>query len=240
MLRLAALMLWITLPAQAETALAAVAANFADTAKTLALQFNTNSGHEIEITTGATGKLYAQINQGAPFDLLLSADVETPAKLTADGHGKPFAYALGKLTLWMPVAAADSTPTAALQNPATRHIAIANPNLAPYGKASLAAISAMGLSTTISDKIVMGQNIGQAFALVKSGAADAGFIAHSALPTNAKGLVWAVTPSFYPAIRQDAILLKHGAQNAAAYGFLGYLSSPEARAIIAQKGYGLP
>jgi molybdate transport system substrate-binding protein len=240
MLRLAALMLWIALPAQAETALAAVAANFADTAKTLAAQFRTNTGHEVEITTGATGKLFAQITQGAPFDLLLSADAETPARLAADGHGAPFTYALGKLTLWIPSAAAKTSAEVALEGPATRHIAIANPDLAPYGKASLAAIDAMGLSPAIRDKIVMGQNIGQAFALVQSGAAEAGFIAHSALPPDAKGLIWEVTPSLYPAIRQDAILLKHGAENPAALGFLAYLSSPEARATIAQNGYALP
>ncbi|MGO4907188.1 molybdate ABC transporter substrate-binding protein [Pseudorhodobacter sp. W20_MBD10_FR17] len=240
MLRLAALFLCVSFPAQAETALVAVAANFAQTAAKLADQFQAQTGHHIDITTGSTGKLYAQITQGAPFDVLLSADSETPARLFADGHGQPQPYAIGLLTLWAPLAATGLAPADLLQSPSIRHIAIANPDLAPYGQAAVAALQAMGLDATLKDKIVMGQNVGQAFAMVDTGAAEAGFIAKSALPTAAKGYVWDVPASLAPPIQQDAILLQHGAKNPAAIGFLAYLTSPSARQTISQNGYGLP
>lgn len=230
----------LPLPAQAETAVAAVAANFVGTATALANQFQAETGHVLELTTGSTGKLYAQISQGAPFDLMLSADAATPARLHAEGHGMPQPYAVGILTLWAPNLPADSDPTVTLQDPSVRHIAIANPDLAPYGLATVAALNAMGLYDAIAEKIVMGQNIGQTFAMVDSGAAEAGFIARSALPDDAKGYVWDVTPSLYPAIRQDAIVLQHGADNPAATAFLHYLTSPAAHDIITQFGYGLP
>ncbi len=244
MLRLAALLCCITLPAlpqpaRAETALAAVAANFADAAETLATQFQAETGHFVQITTGSTGKLYAQITQGAPYDLLLSADAATPARLHAEGHGQPQPYAIGILTLWAPDMPPGVDPTVTLQSDKIRHIAIANPDLAPYGHATVLALTAMGFYDAIQDKIVMGQNIGQTFALVDSGAAEAGFVARSALKAR-KGYVWDVTPSLYPPIQQDAILLKHGADNPAATAFLAYLSTPAARALIAQSGYGLP
>jgi molybdate transport system substrate-binding protein len=245
MLRLAALFLCAALPAQtqmaqADTALAAVAANFAQTATQLAKQFQSETGQHIDITTGSTGKLYAQITQGAPFDLLLSADSDIPARLHVVGHGQPQPYAIGILTLWAPNMPADQDPTGMLQSDGIRHIAIANPDLAPYGQATVAALKAMGFYDSIADKIVMGQNIGQTFAMVESGAAEAGFIARSALPSNPKGYVWDVTPSLHPPIQQDAILLQHGHDNPAATGFLAYLTSPNARQIIAQNGYGLP
>ena len=255
MLRLCALLLCLALPTLAQTAraqtappetahpktaLAAVAANFADTAKALAAQFQRETGQEVQITTGSTGKLYAQITQGAPFDLMLSADAEAPARLHEAGHGTPQPYATGILTLWVPGQPAGSPPAALLQDNSIRHIAIANPALAPYGKATVTALQAMGLDAALKDKIVMGQNIGQAFALVQSGAAEAGFIARSALPAQANGYVWDVTPSLYPPIRQDAILLQHGADNPAATAFLAFLGTPSARALIVQSGYGLP
>lgn len=247
MQRLAALFLFLCLAlplqanlARADTALAAVAANFADTAKRLASQFQTETGHELQITTGSTGKLYAQISQGAPFDLMLSADAATPARLFAEGHGQPQPYAIGILTLWAPYMPQGRDPAALLQDQSIRHIAIANPDLAPYGKATVAALSAIGLYDAVSGKIVMGQNIGQTFALVERGAAEAGFVARSALPQDAKGYVWDVPPDLYPTIQQDALVLKHGAGNAAATAFLLYLTTSSARETIAQSGYTLP
>lgn len=247
MFRRAALLLCLTLPlhtapALSETALVAVAANFADAAQALATQFQAENDHFIQITTGSTGKLFAQITQGAPYDLLLSADVATPERLFHDGHGLPVPYAIGILTLYAPNLPADADPFSALQGGNVRHIAIANPDLAPYGHAAIVALTAMGTYTAIQGKIVMGQNIGQTFALVDSGAADAGFVARSALTTLTahKGLIWDVTPDLYPPIQQDAVLLKHGMDNPAASAFLTYLSSPAAREIIAHRGYGLP
>jgi molybdate transport system substrate-binding protein len=226
--------------AQAETALAAVAANFAEAAAQLAAQFHTDTGHELALTTGSTGKLFAQIGQGAPFDLMLSADAETPARLHDQGHGKPQAYAVGILTLWAPKLLPDQNPTTALEDARLRHIAIANPELAPYGKAAIVALGAMGLNSILKDKIVMGQNVGQTFALVQSGAAEAGFIAKSALPSDAEGLVWDVAPGLYPPIQQDAIVLKHGAENPAALAFMDYLNSAAGQSIITKYGYRLP
>ncbi|QCO55057.1 molybdate ABC transporter substrate-binding protein [Pseudorhodobacter turbinis] len=232
-------LLLLAAPANADTALAAVAANFASAATELATGFTAQTGHEVQITTGSTGKLYAQITAGAPFDLMLSADAATPARLQAEGHGTAAPYAIGVLTLWAPDMPKDSTPRALL-DASIRHIAIANPDLAPYGAAAKSALTKMRLFDAITDKIVMGQNIGQTFALVQSGAAEAGFIARSALAGNVTGYAWDVSPDLYPTIRQDAILLAHGKDNAAAQGFLEYLASDAARDVIARYGYDLP
>lgn len=232
-------LLLLAAPAQAETALAAVAANFAGAAQALVTAYADDTGHKIQLTTGSTGKLYAQIGQGAPFDLLLSADAAIPAKLQAEGHGTAFPYAFGVLTLWAPGGHATDA-RALLLDPATRNIVIANPDLAPYGLAARAALEGLGIYDLIAEKIVMGQNIGQAFALVDSGAAQAGFIAKSALAPDAAGYLWDVPPDLYPPIQQDAILLKQGADNPAASGFLDYIQTDPARAIIAGFGYGLP
>jgi len=237
MFRLAALLCCFALPLRAETALAAVAANFAGAARALAAAFTAQTGHDITLTTGSTGKLFAQISNGAPFDLFLSADAQTPALLQAKGHGVPFPYAYGRLVLWAPGIAATTPPRATLET--ARHIALANPALAPYGIAATETLAAMGMASKTRERLVMGENVGQAFALVASGAAGAGFVAGSALTKKSPGLVWSVPPRFYAPLRQDAIILKHGAANAAATGFAAYLQSPRARAIIQSYGYGV-
>jgi molybdate transport system substrate-binding protein len=243
MFRLAALLCCLALPLRAETALVAVAANFASVAEELVAAFAADSGHKVVLTTGSTGKLFAQISNGAPFDLFLSADAATPERLHGLGHAAPFPYAFGRLVLWVPGVAPDTPPETALAN--ARHIAIANPALAPYGIAATEALDAMGLTITTQPRIVMGGNIGQAFALVATGAAEAGFVAASALPADAQGLdaqglIWQVTQTLYAPIRQDAIVLTHGAENAAATGFAAYLQSPAAKAVIQNHGYGVP
>ena len=242
MLRRLVTLLALLLPtaALAETALVAVAANFATTVSRLAGDYAAASGDTVEVTTGSTGKLYAQIAAGAPFDAMLSADEATPERLAGEGHGTPVPYANGLLALWVPGALPGADPARTLAGGAVRHVAIANPDLAPYGRAAVAAIGAMGLGTVLQDRIVIGENVGQAHAMVASGAAEAGFVAASALDGAAKGLVWIVAPNLYPPIRQDAILLSHGKGNAAAEGFLAYLVSPAARRTIAAAGYGLP
>lgn len=238
MLRAAALLLCLAAPANAETALVAVAANFAEAALELANTYSVQSGHEVRVTTGATGKLYAQISEGAPFDLLLAADTATPAKLAETLGQTPFTYAIGKLVLWAP--AGSQEPKETLLAPATRHVAIANPDLAPYGVAAREALENMGLWNVLQPKIVMGQNVGQAFALVASGAAEAGFVAASARLPDTPGLVWPVPADLHTPIRQDAILLAKGQTNAAAIGFLAYLQTPLAQKIIENFGYGVP
>jgi molybdate transport system substrate-binding protein len=237
--------LLVAAPAQADDVLVAVAANFAGAVEAIGKDFTKDTGHTIQVATGATGKLYAQISEGAPFTILLSADAKTPAKLEEDGNAVPgtrFTYAVGKLSLW----SADegrigADPKAALASPETLHVAIANPDLAPYGVAASEALTAMELWDTLQPKIVMGENIGQTFSMVESGAAQMGFIATSAIevPGSApKGSRYDVPQSMFTPIRQDAVLLKAGESSEAAVAFLDYLKSDKAKAIIASFGYG--
>ncbi|WP_368911996.1 molybdate ABC transporter substrate-binding protein [Taklimakanibacter deserti] len=223
----------------------AVAANFAGAVEAIGAEFTKETGHKLQITTGSTGKLYAQIGEAAPFTILLSADAKTPAKLEQEGKavaGTQFTYAVGKLSLW----SADAQrigpdPKAALSAPSTLHVAIANPDLAPYGVAAREALTAMGLWETIQPKIVMGQNIGQAFSLVDTGAAEMGFVATSALDipgSKPKGSRYDVPQEMFKPIKQDAILLKAGEGNEAAKAFLEYLKGERARAIAQSFGYG--
>ena len=237
---LALLALLAPVSARAESTTLAVATNFAPLAEKLAADFAAASGHEITITAGATGKLYAQISAGAPFDAFLSADQKTAEKLVADGLAladSRFTYATGQLALWSADPARDlSDPKAALL--AASHIAIANPDLAPYGKAAMETIESLGLSDQISDRIVTGENIGQAQSMVASGAAALGFVASSALAGKTEGASWPVPADLHAPIRQDAVLLTRGADNAAATGFLAYLVTPDVRQKIAAAGYG--
>ncbi len=244
-LALAALLLIATGSARADEALIAVAANFAGAIEAIGKQFTQDTGHTLQVTTGATGKLYAQISEGAPFAVLLSADAQTPARLEEEGNavaGTRFTYAVGRLSLWSPDAERiGDDPKAALAAPDTLHVAIANPDLAPYGVAAREALTAMGLWDTIQPKIVMGENIGQTFSMVDSGAAQMGFIATSAIERaggTPKGSRYDVPQDMFTPIRQDAVLLKAGESNKSAIAFLEYLKGDEAKAIIAAFGYG--
>ncbi len=234
------------LAARAGTALAAVAANFVETAEVLLPAFRAATGHDLQLTTGSTGKLYAQISEGAPFDLLLSADTATPARLLAERNaveGTDFTYALGRLALW----SADperigEDGRAALEDPALRFVAIANPDLAPYGVAARETLQSLGLWDALQPKIVMGQNIGQTNSIVVTGAAELGFVALSAVlspRTKNKGSRWDVPQDIFTPIRQDAVLLNPGVDNAAARAFLEFLRSPEAAEVIDRFGYGM-
>ena len=244
-LAIAAFSLAVAGSARGDEALVAVAANFAGAAEAIGKAFTAETGHRLQLTTGATGKLYAQISEGAPFAVLLSADAATPAKLERQGSAVPgtrFTYAMGRLSLWSadPERIGDD-PKAALTAPDTLHVAIANPDLAPYGVAAREALTAMGLWETIRPKMVMGENIGQAFSMVDSGAAQVGFIATSAIEVpgeEPKGSRFDVPQAMFTPLRQDAVLLKAGEGNPAAIAFLGYLRGGKAKAIIASFGYG--
>lgn len=245
-LGLAAFLAFLPLTARAGEVLAAVAANFAEAAGALAPVFHETTGHSLTVTTGSTGKLYAQVSEGAPFDVMLSADAATPARLVEEGKaiaGSAFTYAVGRLTLWSPDPdRIVEDGTVALNDPGLRFLAIANPDLAPYGTAAREALQGLGLWEALQPKIVMGQNIGQTNSLVASGAAEMGFVALSAVlsPRNAeKGSRWDVPQELYAPIRQDAVLLNHGADNPAAAAFLDFLKSPEAGAVIFAFGYGM-
>jgi len=231
--------------ARAEEALVAVAANFASAAEAISTQFTQATGHTLKITTGATGKLYAQIVQGAPFAVLMSADAKTPARIEAEGLGVPgsrFTYAIGRLTLWSSDAdRIGLDPNPALTAPGTLNIAIANPDLAPYGVAARQVLTALGLWDTVQPKIVMGQNIGQTFSMVDTGAAQMGFIATSAIDapgTQPRGSRWDVPQAMIDPIRQDAVLLLPGKDNPAALAFMEFLGSDKAKDIARSFGYG--
>ncbi|MGE0486985.1 MAG: molybdate ABC transporter substrate-binding protein [Gammaproteobacteria bacterium] len=231
-------------PARADEATVAVAANFAEVLAALAPAFTATTGHTLVASAGSTGKLYAQVMSGAPFDVLLAADPERPARLEAEGvavAGTRFTYATGALVLWSRDAAllAADDPAVIAASP-VRHLAIANPDLAPYGVAARQVLAALGLAAAVADKLVMGQNVGEAYALVASGAAEAGFVALSAVAkpgTPVAGSRWAVPATLHDPIRQDAVLLRHGADNRAARAFLDFLRSASARALIRAHGY---
>ncbi len=232
--------------ARAEDTLVAVAANFAEVVDALQPDFGQATGHRLTAITASTGTLYAQIARGAPFDVLLSADVRTPERLAAEGAGVPgtrFTYAVGRLTLWSSdPARIAGDGAAALRDPELRHIAIANPDLAPYGVAAREALRSLGLWEALRPKLVMGQNIGQTHSMVATGNAALGFVALSAVVSpraKVRGSRWDVPQKLYSPIRQDALLLRAGAGNAAARAFLDFLKSAEAQAVIKRYGYGL-
>jgi len=231
--------------ARADEALVAVAANFAGAAQAIADAFSAETGHSVQLTTGSTGKLYAQIVEGAPFDILLSADTATPLRIAAEGLGSSdssFVYALGGLSLYSRDEARIGTnPVAALTADDVLFIAIANPDLAPYGVAAQEALQSLGVWENISTRIVMGQNIGQTFSLVDTGAAQLGLIATSALQgpnLEPRGSRYDLPQDLFNPITQSAILLYPGAENTAAIAFLDYLQGDVATGIIGTFGYG--
>lgn len=242
---LAALLL---LPAtlQAKTVLVAVAANFAAVAAKLKPVFEAKTGFDEKIIIGSTGKLYAQISNGAPFDVMLAADQRRPRLLEKSGMavaGSRFTYALGRLTLWSPDASLIGTDGAnELRHGTFRFLAIANPGVAPYGLAAKQALTKLGLWKSLRPRIVMGQNIAQTFAMVATGNAELGLVAKSYAisPNNAQpGSSWNVPQALYKPIRQDAVLLTRGRNNAAAKAFLAFLKSDAAKAVMRTYGYGL-
>lgn len=231
--------------AMADDTLVAVAANYAGAVQAVAEAFAKDTGHSLQITTGSTGKLYAQIAEGAPFAVLLSADAKTPERIEAEGlgvAGSRFTYAIGKLSLYSADPERIGTdPKAALLAGDTLFIAIANPDLAPYGIAATQAMQAMGVWEAVQPKIVLGQNIGQTFSMVDTGAAQVGFVATSALQgpgITPKGSQYDVPQEMFAPIEQDAILLNAGRDNAAAIAFLDYLKGDTAKAIAQSFGYG--
>ena len=231
--------------ARADTALVAAASNFADAATELVDAFETSTPHRLTITLGSTGKLYAQIRAGAPFDVFLAADQERPLKLVDGGLAVPtsrFTYAVGQLSLWSANKNfAASKLQQALTSPAAVSIALANPELAPYGTAARQTLRSLKIWHRLKPRIVMGENIGQTFGLVATGNASVGFVARSQLQSKLgkalQGRRWDVPSHLHDPVRQDAILLKRAKKNEAAKGFLIFLKGPKARAIMAKLGY---
>jgi molybdate transport system substrate-binding protein len=223
----------------AGTVNAAVAANFTDVAKKLADSFKAKTGNEVKLSFGATGALYTQITQAAPFDVFLSADDKRTKTAIKDGFGvdgTDFTYAIGKVALYSPTV--DVTDgEAVLKANAFQHISIADPKAAPYGAAGMAVLDKLGLTDAVKAKIVTAENITQAQQFVESGNAEVGFVALSQVVGKPATQVWLPPQDDYPVIAQNAVLLKVGADNQAAKDFLDYLKSDEAVAVIKAAGY---
>jgi molybdate transport system substrate-binding protein len=220
--------------------LVAVAANFAAPMQRIAAAFETDTGHRAKIAVGATGAFYTQIRNGAPFDVLLAADDETPARIEADAlavKGSRFTYAVGRLALWSAKPGVVDDHGEVLEREDLDRIAIANPKLAPYGKAAVETMQKLGVYERLEPRIVQAENIGQAFQFVATGNAPIGFVALSQV-TQAKGSKWIVPDDLHAPLRQDAVLLAHGKNNEAATALMRYLKGDKARGIIRAYGYG--
>ena len=238
-------LLFLAGPLQAAQAQVAVAANFAEPARAIAAVLQKTTGHTVQITLGSTGRLYAQVRNGAPFDLLLSADAKTPAQLEDDGLAQPgsrFTYATGKLVLWSADAARVDAQGAVLKGDGFRKLAIANPKTAPYGAAAVEAIDRLGLTAALAPKLVQGESIGQTHHFAFTGNAEIAFVAMSQVLEGGRlkgGSMWVVPQNLYGAIQQDAVLLKRAANNEAAQALMKLLQSPTIKTLIRSYGYDI-
>lgn len=232
--------------ARADGVQVAVAANFAGAMAEIGPAFTAATGHRIQLSSGSTGKFYAQVRAGAPFEVLLSADDETPARLMREGlaeNGTAFTYAVGRLALWSATPGLVDPAGDVLKSAAWRHLAIANPRLAPYGRAASEALASMALAEAVAGRLVTAESVAQAYQFVATGNAEIGFVALSQLQQPGRpagGSFWPVPASLHAELRQDAVLLKPGVGRPAAQALLDFLRGDAARRIIARHGYGLP
>jgi molybdate transport system substrate-binding protein len=232
-----------TLSARAGEVRVAVAANVVVPLERLGAGFTAATGHVMKISAGATGKFYSQIVAGAPFEVLIAADDETPKKLIAGGHavaGSNFTYAVGRLVLWSAQPGFVDDQGAVLASGRFAHLAIANPKLSPYGAAGLEVLKARGLSEALAPKLVTAESIAQAYQFVSTGNAELGFVALSQIASPGKpaaGSTWLVPVQLHGEIRQDAVLLKTGEKNPAATALLAYLKGAAAKDVIKSFGY---
>jgi molybdate transport system substrate-binding protein len=236
-------LLVMSAPAQAASAQVAVAANFAAPMKPVVVAFEKLTGHNIAWSAGSTAKFYAQIKNGAPFDVFLSADVATPARLEQEGNAVPgsrFTYAAGRLALWSATPGFVDAAGAVLKSGRFKHIALASPQLAPYGAAAVEVMTRLDVFNTLQSKFVMGENIAQTYNFVATGNAELGFVAQSQVMENgqlASGSGWLVPSNLHAPILQDAVLLARGKSNPAALAFLQFLKSDTALVILKTHGY---
>ena len=226
----------------------AAAADLQFALRELAKNFESKTGRMVEVTSGSSGNFFAQIQVGAPFDLFFSADMDYPKKLEASGLSEPgtlFEYALGQMVIWTPA----NSPTdvakdkwSALLDARVQKIAIANPSLAPYGRAAVAALQQAGIYQRVQAKLVYGENISQAAQFVQSGNAQAGIIAHSlALSPGMKdGRAWEIPADMYPPIEQGAVALKSAKNKTGALEFLNFVKSAVGQAILEKHGFAIP
>jgi molybdate transport system substrate-binding protein len=241
-LTLVLLSIWGHSPSvRAAEAYIAVASNFTQAIKALAKQFQTQHDDKLILSFGGTGKFYAQILNGAPFDAFFAADIRRPKLLEQQGFALPdsrFTYAQGKIVLFSPKADYVDAAGAILTKRTYHYLAIANPKLAPYGEAAKQVLEKLGLWETLHSQLVRGENIGQAYQFVMSGNAELGFVALSQISAFAnKGSHWEVPDNLYEPIQQQAVLLSH---NPVAKAFIEFVQSDEAKVIIQNFGYEVP
>ncbi len=218
----------------------AVAANFTDTAKELATAFQKKTGDTVTMSFGPSGGFFSQIEQGAPFEIFLSADAERPMKLEADGFGikgTRFVYAYGKLVLWSATPGFVDNKGTVLAKGQFEHLSIADPASAPYGVAAVEAMKKLGVYDTLSPRIVKGTSIAQAYIFVNTKSAELGFVALSQVIGDTSGSRWVVPQQDYTPIDQQAILLKPGEGDTVARAYIDFLKSPDAVKIIRSYGY---
>lgn len=244
----AGLLLGAPLAALADTLNAAVAANFTKTIEEIGAGFKAKTGHEVKFAFGPSGKLYAQITNGAPFDLFFSADTKKPEALVKDGLAKDdsyFVYARGVLALYSPTLPVKDGYKSVLEKAGFNHLSIANPKTAPYGAAAEDVLNALGLYDALKAKIVNGESIAHAFQYVQTENAQLGFVALSQLvdpqsPAYGKGEYWLPSQDMYTPINQGAVILKRAENNPVAQAFMDYLRSDEGRKVIEKYGYSIP
>ena len=242
---LAVLALVLASTAHAAEVRLAVASNFTAPMQAIAADFERKTGHKALLSFGATGKFYAQITNGAPFELLLAADATTPAKLEQEGAavtGSRFTYAIGKLVLWSAKSGFVDAQGEVLRTGKFEHLALANPKTAPYGAAAMEVLSQLKLADKLAPKFVQGENITQTYQFVASGNAELGFVALSQVLRDGKagqGSAWIVAPELYQPLRQDAVMLLAGQGKPAAAALMDHLESNEAKAVILSYGYSL-
>ncbi len=237
------LTLLCAISAHADEVNVAVAANFTAPMNAIAAEFAKDTGHQAKLAFGSSGKFYAQIKSGAPFQVFLSADDEKPAKLAQEGLAVPasrFTYAIGTLVLWSSQPALVDANGEVLKKGKFNKLALANPKLAPYGQAAIEVLTGMGLLNQLTPKFVQGENIAQTYQFAMTGNAELGFVALSQVMKDGKianGSAWIVPGKLHTPIRQDAVILETGKGNAAADALMKYLKSDKARAIIKSYGY---
>lgn len=219
---------------------AAVAANFTEAAREIAALYEAASGDRVILSFGSTGQLYAQISQGAPFEVFLAADRTRPEKAVEEGLAEPgsrFTYATGRLVLYSRDADLVRGETT-LREGGFDRLAIANPATAPYGAAAVATLKRLGLFEGLEPRLVQGNNVAQTYQFVETGNAELGFVALSQVAGHRGGSRWIVPKDLHPAIAQDAVLLEPGIGSRPARAFLDFLKGPEARAVKERYGYG--
>ena len=229
--------------AQAAEIKVAVASNFANVLKEIAIEFQKDTGHQLAITPGATGKFYAQISNGAPFDVFLSADDETPRKLAQEGKAiasSQFTYAIGRLALWSPNLEMIDKNADILKTDKFKFIAIANAKVAPYGQAAVQTMQKLGVLTKIEPRVVQGESISQTYQFVSTGNAQLGFVAMSQIVENGKikmGSAWIVPEEMHEQLKQDAVVLQSCKHMSACQALIEYLKSEKAKKLMASYGY---